>query len=344
MTGQTGKFKTKSKLLALCLTGLLAGGSLQAAPLEQTKIEIVGVRDAQVSSQQIIAEKLGFFKENGLAVTNILIQSGPEIGPMIAGGSAPLSIELTFTAIITKASGTNLKIVAPLAQVAGTQAVVGSKNLKLKSAKDLEGKTIGIPAGAAVMIAIEGMGKELGVDISKIDFVNLAPADAILAMEKGDVDGVAFWEPYVTMAATATDNFLFSGNKSNLPEKQGATNWMSAHTTIQATDEYLAANPNTIKAVLKSLAQATDFINNNRAEAIKILAPELGIDEKQLAEIMSRNTYSMQVDQSYWDGLTSVASFFKAGGAISSIPDQSSYNDFSLLKDIGPSYLEVGMK
>lgn len=344
MADHIGKFKSTSGLLALCLTGLLVTSNAQAETLEQTEIEIVGVRDAQISSQQIIAQKLGFFEENGLDVTNTLIQSGPEIGPMIAGGSAPLSIELTFTAIITKASGTDLKVVAPLAQVAGTQAVVGGNKLKLNSAKDLEGKTIGIPSGAAVMIAIESMGRELGVDISKIDFVNLAPADAILAMEKGDIDAVAFWEPYVTMASSAGGTFLFSGNKSNLPEKKGETDWMSAHTTIQATDEYLAANPNTIKAVLKSLSQATDFINNNRAEAIEILAPELGISEEQLAEIMNRNTYSMTVDQSYWDGLPSVANFFKAGGAISSIPEESSYNDFSLLEDIGSSYVEVGMK
>jgi len=170
---------------------------------------------------------------------------------MIAGGSAPVGIELTFTALITKASGTDLKVVAPLVQVAGTQAVVGGKDLALLSAKDLEGKTIRIPAGAAVMIVIENMGEELGVDVSKIDFVNLSPVDAIFAMERGDVDAVAFWEPYVTKAVLAGGTFLFSGTQSNLPEKQGAAEWMSAHTTIQVTDEYLEQYPNTIKAVLK---------------------------------------------------------------------------------------------
>jgi NitT/TauT family transport system substrate-binding protein len=254
-----------------------------------------------------------------------------------------MSIELTFTAIITKASGTGLQVVAPLAQVAGTQAVVGGKDLKLTSAKDLEGKSIGIPAGAAVMIAIENMGKELGVDVSKIKFVNLAPADAILAMENGDVDAVAFWEPYVTKAVAAGGTFLFSGNKSELPEKQGETNWMSAHTTIQVTDDYLAQYPNTIKAVLKSLLQATEFINSNRAEAIKVLAPELGITEEELTQIMNRNTYSMTVDQSYWDGLPAVAEFFKNGGAIKEIPAESSYNNFSLLKEVDPALIKVGM-
>jgi sulfonate transport system substrate-binding protein len=310
---------------------------------ELKKVEIVGVRDAQISSQQIIALKKGFYKANGLDVTNTLIQSGPEIGPMIAGGSAPISIELTFTALITKASGTGLQVVAPLAQVAGTQAVVGGKGLKLARAKDLEGKSIGIPAGAAVMIAIQNMGKELGVDVSKIKFVNLAPTDAILAMERGDVDAVAFWEPYVTKAVLAGGTFLFSGNKSELPGKKGPTEWMSAHTTIQVTDEYRKKYPNTIKAILKSLEQATDFINSNRPEAIKILAPEIGISEDELRQIMGRNTYSMVVDQSYWDGLPSVAKFFYSSGAMKTIPKESTYNDFSLLKEVDPSLIKVGV-
>jgi len=329
------------KGLSFGLLGCLLAVQTLADSPELTEIEIVGVRDAQISSQQIIAEKMGFYEENGLEVTNTLIQSGPEIGPMIAGGSAPLSIELTFTAIITNASGTDLKVLAPLAQVAGTQAVVGGKNLKLTTAKDLEGKAIGIPAGAAVMIAIENMGKELGVDVSKINFVNLAPADAILAMERGDVDAVAFWEPYVTKAVAAGGTFLFSGNKSELPEKQGNADWMSAHTTIQATDDYLAKYPNTIKAVLRSLQKATDYINDNRSEAIKVLAPELGITEEELTEIMGRNTYSMALDQSYWDGLPAVAEFFKRGGAIEAVPEESAYNDFSLLKEVDASLIEV---
>lgn len=332
---------TRISAVALLISGALS--QVFAESLELSEVEIVGVRDAQISSQQIIALQKGFFEQNGLEVTNTLIQSGPEVGPMIAGGSAPISIELTFTALITKASGTKLKVVAPLAQVAGTQAVVGGENLELSSAKDLEGKTIGIPAGAAVMIVIENMGKELGVDVSKINFVNLSPVDAIFAMDRGDVDAVAFWEPYVTKAVLSGGTFLFSGTQSNLPDKQGPAEWMSAHTTIQVTDEYLEAYPNTIKAILKSLEEATDFINDNRDEAIAILAPEIGISEDELRQIMERNSYSMDVDQSYWDGLPSVAQFFHSNGAMQSIPEESTYNDFSLLEEVNPALIKVAM-
>jgi len=313
-----------------------------AAALETTKLTLVGVRDAQISSQQIIADKLGYFKEEGLDVTSQLIESGPDIGPMVSGGSAPVSIQTNFMDIILKSNGIGVKIVAPLAQIAGTQAVVGAKDLELKSAKDLEGKTIGIPSGADVKIAIDNMAKELGVDASKIKYVNLAPSDAVVALGKGDIDAMAAWEPFITKGIQAGGKFLFSGTKADLPDKQGDVNWMSVHTTMQVTDKYLEENPNTIKAVLRALKKATDYINGNREEAIKILAPELHLEVAELTEIMGRNVYSMVADDTYVNGSNGkeVMDYLLATGNIKKAPDAGSYQDLSLLKEVDASLVE----
>ncbi|CCQ97045.1 Nitrate/sulfonate/bicarbonate ABC transporter substrate-binding protein [[Clostridium] ultunense Esp] len=310
--------------------------------VELKSFTLVGVRDAQISSQQIIADKLGYFKEEGLDVTNQLIESGPDIGPMIAGGSAPISIQTNFMDIILTSNNVGVKIVAPLAQIAGTQAVVGGKNLNLKSAKDLEGKTIGVPSGADVVIAINNMGKELGVDVSKIKYVNLSPSDAVTALEKGDIDAMAAWEPFITKAIQGGGKFLFSGTKANLPEKQGDVNWMSVHTTIQVTDDFLKKNPNTIKAVLRALKKATDYINENREEAIKILAPELHLTEEELKEIMSRNVYSMEVNENYVKDSNgeAVGNYLKSVGNIKELVDPKTYHDLSLLKEIAPELVK----
>ncbi|OCT11788.1 nitrate ABC transporter substrate-binding protein [Paenibacillus pectinilyticus] len=318
-----------------------------AAAVPETKdVTLVGVRDAQISSQQIIADKLGYFKEAGLNVTSQLIESGPDIGPMVAGGSAPLSIQTNFMDIILKSSNVPVKIVAPLAQIAGTQAVVGSKNLVLKSAKDLEGKTIGIPNGADVKIAIDNMGKELGVDVTKIKYVNIAPSDAVVALQKGDIDALACWEPFITKAIQGGGKFLFSGTKSDLPDKKGDVNWMSVHTTMQVSDEYIKKNPNTIKAILAGLEKATNYINSNRDDAIKILAPELHLSVEELTQIMSRNVYSMEVNDTYVNGSNgaAVGEYLKAVGNIKTIPTAISYHDLSLLKAVDPALIKVELK
>lgn len=362
---KTGKW-FKSAIVLMSLTFVLAACGTNNAPvsvdkgaatnepsgtkastkLETVDLTLVGVRDAQISSQQIIADKLGYFKEEGLNVTSQLIESGPDIGPMVAGGSAPVSIQTNFMDIILKSTDIPVKIISPLAQIAGTQAVVGSSKLELKSAKDLEGKTIGIPSGADVMIAINNMATELGVDASKIKYVNLAPSDAVVALEKGDIDALAAWEPFITKAIQGGGKFLFSGTKSELPDKQGDVNWMSVHTTIQVSDEFIEKNPNTLKAVLRSLKKATDYINNNREDAIKVLAPELHLSEEELTQIMSRNVYSMEVSDTYVNGSNgpAVGEYLKGVGNIKTIPTPASYHDLSLLKEVDSSLISVELK
>lgn len=362
---KTGKW-FKSAIVLMSLTFVLAACGTNNAPasvdkgaatnepsgteastkLETVDLTLVGVRDAQISSQQIIADKLGYFKEEGLNVTSQLIESGPDIGPMVAGGSAPVSIQTNFMDIILKSTDIPVKIISPLAQIAGTQAVVGSSKLELKSAKDLEGKTIGIPSGADVMIAINNMATELGVDASKIKYVNLAPSDAVVALEKGDIDALAAWEPFITKAIQGGGKFLFSGTKSELPDKQGDVNWMSVHTTIQVSDDFIEKNPNTLKAVLRSLKKATDYINNNREDAIKVLAPELHLSEEELTQIMSRNVYSMEVSDTYVNGSNgpAVGEYLKGVGNIKTIPTPASYHDLSLLKEVDSSLISVELK
>ena len=303
--------------------------------LEKTEIELVGVRDAQISSQQILADKLGYFEEEGLKVKNTLIESGPDIGPMVAGGSAPISLQTNFMDIILTSSGVDVKIVAPLAQIAGTQAVVAGKDAKINSPKDLEGKTIGIPSGADVVIALEDMAKEYDVDINKIKVANLAPSDALTALESGDIDAMAAWEPFITKAIASGGKFLFSGTKNELGSNEDV-NWMSVHSTLQVTDDYLEDNPNTVKAVIRALKKATDYINENREEAIKILAPELHLSEEELKEIMSRNVYDMTADDSFMDGSNGpeVGEYLLSVGNITKIPAKEDYIDLSLLKEV----------
>ena len=118
---------------------------------------------------------------------------------------------------------------------------------------------------------------------------------------------------------------------------------MSVHTTMQVTDGFLEKYPNTLKAILRALKHATDFVNENREEAIRILAPELHLSEEELAEIMSRNVYSMVVDDAYWNGSNGpeVGEYLLSVGNIQSIPDRKSYHDFSLLEEIDSSLIAV---
>ena len=324
---------------AMTLTSVMAGcgqDKSKEASKDASSTEIVayGVIDPQISAQQIIADKKGYFKEEGLNVTNKFIQSGGDMSSLISGGSAQVSFESPYTDIALAANGVGVKIVAPMANIGNTQAVVAGKNANIVNGKDLEGKKVGIPAGAGVMIAIRNMCSELNVDINKIQFVTLGPSDAIAALEKGDIDAMACWEPWISNAQNNGGKLLFSGLKSYLGDKQGDVNWMNFYTTMQVSDTFLKEHPEEVKAMLRALKKATDFINENPDEAAEIIAKEINLDATQVKKIMSQNQYQMLYDDKFVNSCDEIANFMKETNNISSKPDFGKYADSSILKSV----------
>ena len=324
---------------AMTLTSVIAGcgqDTSKEASKDTSSTEIVayGVIDPQISAQQIIADKKGYFKEEGLNISNKFIQSGGDMSSLISGGSAQVSFESPYTDIALAANGVGIKIVAPMANIGNTQAVVAGKNANIVNSKDLEGKKVGIPAGAGVMIAIRNMCNELNVDINKIQFVTLSPSDAIAALEKGDIDAMACWEPWISNAQNNGGKLLFSGLKSYLGDKQGDVNWMNFYTTMQVSDTFLKEHPEEVKAMLRALKKATDFINENPDEAAEIIAKEINLDATQVKKIMSQNQYQMLYDDKFVNSCDEIANFMKETNNISSKPDFGKYADSSILKSV----------
>ncbi|GIM30342.1 hypothetical protein CPJCM30710_30080 [Clostridium polyendosporum] len=305
------------------------------------EIEAYGVVDPQISAQQIIADKKGFFKEEGLKVTNKLLQSGGDISPLISGNTAKVSFESTYTDIALAANNVDVKILATMANIGDTQCVVAGKNVTINSAKDIEGKKIGIASGAGVLIAIRNMCKDLGVDINKIQFVILSPSEQISALERGDIDIMACWEPWVTNALDTGGKLLFSGLHSYLPEKTGSVDWLNFHTTLQVTGDFLKNNPKQAEALLKALAKATDYINKNPEESAKIIATELNLDSNKVQKIMAKNVYTMKFDKSFVDSSNVMAQFMNETGNIKSVPKFDSYADYTPLKNALPELVTV---
>lgn len=305
------------------------------------EIEAYGVVDPQISAQQIIADKKGFFKEEGLNVTNKLLQSGGDISPLISGNTAKVSFESTYTDIALAANNVDVKMLATMANIGDTQCVVAGKNVNINSAKDIEGKKIGIASGAGVLIAIRNMCEDLGVDVNKIQFVILSPSDQISALERGDIDMMACWEPWVTNATDAGGKLLFSGLNSYLSEKTGPVEWLNFHTTLQVTGDFLKNNPKQVESLLKALSKATDFINKNPEESAKIIAAEINLDAEKVKKIMSRNVYTMKFDKSFEDSSNGMAEFMHEMGNINSVPKFETYADYTPLKNALPELVTV---
>ena len=299
-------------VLAVLLFVLGVVGQGQAQKPELTEIDAWLVRDMQMSSQFAVADKLGYFQAEGVKVNPRWYINGPELPSMWGAGNIHLGTATATMVVPIAANGQAIYNIAPQSDIAGAQQIVlGKKGQEIvRSPKDLEKLKIGMPKGASLTMAIQNIAKDTGVDFNKLQFVNLAPPDAIIALAKGDVDAIAVWMPWAANAVKqAGGKVYFTGNRSYIPGKEGQVDWLHVHAGVVASGDMVKKNPNTLKAVLRALEKATQKINTDRETAVKIVAAEMKIDEAVTREIMAINIYSMEMTDKIQKGMNEFVDF-----------------------------------
>jgi ABC-type nitrate/sulfonate/bicarbonate transport system substrate-binding protein len=194
-----------------------------------------------------------------------------------------------------------------------------------------------MPKGASITMAIQNMARETGVDFGKIQFVNLAPPDAVTALAKGDIDAMAAWAPWVFNAVKhAGGKVYFSGNRSHIPGKEGDVEWLLVHAGVVVSGKMLKDNPNTLKAVLRALNRATATINGNRDGAVKIVAREMKLEEGQARDIMALNIYSMEMTDKIYRGMGEFVDFLHSLNRIPQKIDPEGVFYTKILEEVDP--------
>ncbi|MBD3307588.1 hypothetical protein GF339_14230, partial [candidate division KSB3 bacterium] len=310
---------------------------------ELSHIELYGVNDPNISGQLILAKEMGFFRDEGLDVSYRLLASGtmmPE--EVINADQKPFALTQTpITTLILQEKGLDVKIVAPLADISGTQQIVVKEEANIRRPQDLKGKRIGMAKGAAVYIAIQAMAKEFGLDLSAVEFVHLLPAQQLEAMEKGEIDGMACWEPWTSKARAVGGTFLFSGARSEIPDNEGDINWLVDQSVLMTFRENFEQYPETVKALIRAFRTATKFINDNIEQAAEILAPPLSLSQEELLNIVSLNKYSMTMDNLFKIGLLSFRELLHQNGVISSTPPETDLYSAEYLKQVDPALVLI---
>jgi ABC-type nitrate/sulfonate/bicarbonate transport system substrate-binding protein len=325
-------------LIGICCFVALASG--QAQP-ELTEVDAWLVRDPQMSSQFVVADELGYFKEEGVKVNIRWYISGTDLPSMWGAGNIHLGTATATMLVPIAASGQSIYNIAPQSDVAGTQQFVLGPRAKVSAPKDLEKLKIGMAKGASITMAIEAMCKETGVDFDKLQFINLSPPDQVTALAKGDIDAMAAWAPWVINAVKqAKGKVYFTGNHSYIPGKEGPVDWLLVHAGVVASGEYVQKYPQTLKAVLRALQRATATINQERDKVVPIIAREMKLPEETARDIMALNIYSMEMNEKIYRGMAEFVEFLHKLHRIPQKIDPGSVFYTKLLEEVDPSLVK----
>jgi NitT/TauT family transport system substrate-binding protein len=191
--------------LACCALPLLPAAPAQAQTLPQLRIETIPF---DAGSEAFYAKDMGFFTKAGLDVTVTPVGNGPAIASAVASGAIDIGFSNALSIETAYKRGLPFVFVAPAAMYASaapTSVLMVPKDSPIKTARDLNGKTLAVNglkniAQYAPSLWIE----QNGGDPSTVKFVEIGPTEIPQALAEHRVDAAFVAEPQITEARSSS--------------------------------------------------------------------------------------------------------------------------------------------
>src|SRR5690349_1991651 len=313
-------------LAALAAVAMLAGTAAAQAP-EKKKITIaVGGKNLFYYLPLTVAERQGYFKDEGLEVEIPDFAGGARALQAMVGGSADMVSGAYEHTINMAAKKQPIKaVVLQMKFSAMALAMSKERAAKFKSAKDMKGWKVGVTApGSSTNMYVNNLLAKDGLKPTDISVVGVGTgAGAVAALEKGELDALVNLDPVLTqLESTGKFVTLFDTRTEKGMKDVYGGDYMAS--VIYVTDEFVKKNPNTVQAVVNAMVRADKWIAKATPQEIVELMP---------AEFKSGNP------SLYKEGLLKNMIGFSENGEMSM---KAAENVYKVLRQFEPSVMNAG--
>jgi NitT/TauT family transport system substrate-binding protein len=248
-----------SSALAFALLGLALSGAHA-----QDKIRL-GILPFSESLGAVMADRLGYFKAEGLEVEMSRFNAGALALPLLQAGKLDITFNNTVSTLQAMEQGMDVAFVAPGAVVRTkapdtTAALIALKGT-IKSPKDFEGKRIAVNViNSSLWLYVSAYLEAHGVDRSKVKFVEIPFPQMRDPLLNKQVDAVGVSEPFATVlldtgqAETVTYVYVDSQPNGDI-------------TQYIALAEWAKKNPGVAERFARAVRKGSEFVNAPGNEA-----------------------------------------------------------------------------
>lgn len=262
-------------LAALALGIAFVSGAAAQAP-EKRRITIaVGGKSLFYYLPLSVAERKGYFKDEGLEVEIPDFAGGAKALQALVGGSADFVSGAYEHTINMAAKKQPIKAVVLQLRYSAIELVMPRERAaRYRGGRDLKGLKIGVTApGSSTNMFVDNLLVKDGLKPGDVSIVGVgAGAGAVAAMEKGEIDALANLDPVVTQLES-TGKFVSvvdTRTEKGMKDVYGG-DYMAA--VIYVTDEFIKKNPNTVQAVVNAMVRADKWIAKATPQEIVDLMP-----------------------------------------------------------------------
>jgi NitT/TauT family transport system substrate-binding protein len=232
-----------------------------------------------------LAQELGYFKEEGLKVSEVFDDDRSNVLPALERGDIGCDMRTVGEHQgRPRTPETQGRIIGTIDISLGGDGVLVEGSIKTFA--DLKGKVFAAePNVPARLIAQLGL-KKYGLTFADLTLKDIASADAIAVFADSQVAGVAVYEPTLTQALKAS-------NKPGAYIIASSRDYPGLITdVIVARTDDLKENPEKYKRFLRGIYRAIDFFTKNHDEAVKIMAPHFKLSTADYEDVLKNLAYT----------------------------------------------------
>ncbi len=268
--------KTLLRGIALVLGLALAVPAAMAAP-EKTHVAIgVGGKPLLYYLPLTIAEKKGFFQEEGLEVEISDFAGGAKSLQAMMGGSTDVTTGAYEHTILMQAKGQEIRALLELGRFPGIVLVV-RKSLagEIKSVADLKGRKIGVTApGSSTNFFVNALLAKEGLTPDDVSFVSVGGGpSAVAAMQHGEIDAMANLDPVISKLQQTDAVSVLVDTRTEEGVKAVFGGPVPA-AVLYAKADFIEANPETTQALVNALMKSLRWLATASPEDVAAVVPE----------------------------------------------------------------------
>jgi len=310
------------------LTAALASVSTGAAAQPLTKMTIAtGVDPA--FSQFYVAKEGGLFEKNGLDVTINTGPSGSAMVPFLVNNQVHAAYGSDLAGVINHQVDNNIVAVADGTYLAKWESVIGRN---VDSLEALKGKKVGVAFGTGAEIFWRRLLANRKLNPADYTLVNVEAPEMLAAIERGDIDAFAVWEPWPTRTLMAVKNTKV------LATADGIYNNINF---IYMNRGWIEQNRATSEKFIKALCEANDIIEKDRPAATRQVAKFLKMPIELATELMPKLEFDMNWKPRSLEAIKDSEHLLADQKKLKAPLDYSKYVYMDLLKAVRPEAVEI---
>lgn len=271
----------------LLLASLLATSPAtgQQAKVEKPNLTIATASLGLTYLPLVLADRLGYFKDEGLTVDIAAFPGGSKALESLLGGSADIVSGAYSNTLTMGAKGQHLiDFVAQIDCPGWVLGISKAKAATFKSLADLKGMNIGVSApGSSTHMAVNYILTKGGVPTDAVSIIGVGTSSgAVAAMRAGQIDALINNDPVATILLQGGD-MVTVAEMRNREDSAKVFGGPYPEASFYSTAAFVKANPGTVQAVTNAVVRTLHWIQKATPDQLAdAVPPEYLLGNKKL--------------------------------------------------------------